>query len=161
MHVARVARAEVDDRVADQLPGRVVGDVAAARHLEQLDPARGQRVLGDEQMLAARAAPERDDRGVLEQQQRVAALAAPTRRDQLVLERERIAVGDLSELLHRERHNARGGNSQAIGFSTTGSTSSAVSRWRPSAGTRSCWTRDWSLISPSITASGRGGQPGM
>ena len=159
MHVARVARREVDDRVAHELAGRVVGDVAAARDLVHRDAARRERVRGDEQVLAARAAAERHDRRVLEQEQRVGTRAAAPRRDELVLERERIAVGDLAELPHRERHLRS--LPQAIGFSTTGSASSAISRWRPSAGTRSCWTRAWSLISPSITASGRGGQPGM
>ena len=172
VHVARVARREVDDRVADELARRVIGDVAAARDLVHADAARRERVRGDEQVLAARAAAERHDRRVLEQQQRVGARAAAPRRDELVLERERIAVGDLAELPHRERHappyglrsprgSLRETCPQAIGFSTTGSASSAISRWRPSAGTRSCWTRAWSLISPSITASGRGGQPGM
>ena len=41
--VGRAARGEVGDQVADQLAGAVPGDVAAARHLEQLDAARSER----------------------------------------------------------------------------------------------------------------------
>ena len=55
------------------------------------------------------------------------------------------------------RLNAR----QATGFSMIGSEQVAGLRWRHVAGTRSAWTRSCSLIRPSSTASGRGGQPGM
>ncbi len=46
MQVLAVVR-EVDDRVADELAGAVVGDVAAAFDLEYLDgPVGRQKVLG-------------------------------------------------------------------------------------------------------------------
>src|SRR5690606_36535738 len=64
----RALRREGDDRVRDQLPGAVVGDVAAAVDLDQVDAVLG-RVA--EHVRAVRVAAEGVGGRVLEQQQPV------------------------------------------------------------------------------------------
>ena len=87
LHVASVPL-EVEDRVADELPGAVVGRLAAAVGLDDLDLG----ALGDVELARLGAPAERDRRRVLEQEHRVrdralrrrrrpATAAAPTPRD--------------------------------------------------------------------------------
>ena len=51
VHVAAI-RPQIDDRIADELAGTVVGDVAAAARLEQLDAARRERLRRGEDVRA-------------------------------------------------------------------------------------------------------------
>ena len=72
MHVAAVGT-QIEDRVADELSGAVVGDVAAATGFEDLDAARGE-LLGRRHDVSARRRQldaERQDVRMLQQQQRV------------------------------------------------------------------------------------------
>jgi hypothetical protein len=78
MNVVAVA-AQVDDRVADELSGAVIGDAAAAVGFRDLDPLHPVPVLAHRQLIGGRAATFRIDRRVLEQQQYV--------RDRAVLSR--------------------------------------------------------------------------
>ena len=66
LHVLAVPR-KVEDRVADELAGPVVGRLAAAVGLDDLDLG----ALGHVQLARLGAAAERDHRRVLEQQHRV------------------------------------------------------------------------------------------
>ena len=83
--------AQEKDRVADQLSGAVVGDVAAPLDLEDRDPVGGQQVL------FVRAAAGGDDVGVLDEQQSVGDLVLLARAHQLALLRP-----DLPELTGAE-----------------------------------------------------------
>ena len=62
LHVLPVA-GQVEDRVADELAGRVVGRLAAAVGLDELDLS----VVGQVELALLGAAPERDDGRMLEQ----------------------------------------------------------------------------------------------
>jgi hypothetical protein len=69
------ARREVRDRVADELPRPVPGDVAAARDLDQLDAAPCELHARGAQVLRLRAPAQRDHGRMLEQQQPIRAAA--------------------------------------------------------------------------------------
>ena len=96
VHVAPVG-GEIEDRVADHLAGAVVGDVAAAAGLEHLEAALAQRLGGEEHVLRARVAPEREDRVVLEQQQLVRDAPGLPFGDQALLDLQPASVGDSPE----------------------------------------------------------------
>ena len=74
LHVLAVPR-QVEDRVADELARAVVGGLAAAVGLDDLDLG----AVGDVQLARLGAAAERDHRRVLEQQHRVGHRAARDR----------------------------------------------------------------------------------
>lgn len=59
---------EIEDRVADQLSGAVVGDVAPAIDFVQGDPAAGQQFIRGKDVGSAGVAAEGEDRGMLEQE---------------------------------------------------------------------------------------------
>ena len=82
------AVAELDDRVADQLTGPVVGDVAAAADADEVGPDRGR--VAAQVVLEVRARPVREHVGVLEQQQVLPGAVV----EQGLLDRQRLAVGD-------------------------------------------------------------------
>ena len=79
-----------DDRVADQLAGAMVGDVASPVSSRQLGP---DRLRGDQDVLGLSPDPERVDVGMLEEEQIV--VSGPG--EQGALERVGIAVADPSE----------------------------------------------------------------
>ena len=70
MQVAAVSL-EIDDRIADELPGPVERDVAATLDLEQLDPPRREQLGRREEVPLLRRAAERDHRRMLDEQQHV------------------------------------------------------------------------------------------
>src|SRR5688572_26856213 len=86
MHIAPI-RIQVEDRIADELAGAVVRDVAAAARLEYRNAGGRERSFtGDDvRALAAGLDAERDDRRMFEQQQRVANRAAAALLDELLL----------------------------------------------------------------------------
>ncbi len=63
-----VHRADVEDRIRDQLPGAVVGDLPAAVRLGDLDPLHAVPVLAHRQMAGLGATTLRVDGPVLEEQ---------------------------------------------------------------------------------------------
>ena len=63
--------AQVDDRVADELPRSMEGDVAAALDLVDLDASRRERGARNDQMLFLRRASKGHNRWVLDEQQEV------------------------------------------------------------------------------------------
>ena len=63
------------DRVADELPGAVVGEPPAAVGVDDVDALGAVEVLAEGQVLGARAPTARVHGRVLEQQQRVGQLA--------------------------------------------------------------------------------------
>ena len=81
---------QVENRVADELPGPVVGRLAAAIDLDDLDL----RALGHVHLALLGAAPERDRRRVLEQEDGVGKRPRPDRLGERALQRERLAVVD-------------------------------------------------------------------
>jgi hypothetical protein len=64
--------AEIEDRVSDQLPGSVKGDVSTALNLEQLDSPLLQGISWSREVFRSEAATEGDDRCMLHQQEYVA-----------------------------------------------------------------------------------------
>ena len=77
--------------IRDELPGAVERDVAAAARLRRRSTPRAREILvAGEDVLLLRAAPERDDRIVLEEQDDVAdASRVDARLDERLLERVR------------------------------------------------------------------------
>ncbi len=82
-------RVQVDDRIADDLAGPVIGDVAAAAGFENLDAA-GASASGSRQDVRAStvaADAERQDVGMFDEEQQVAERAGPAILDQRALQR--------------------------------------------------------------------------
>ncbi len=67
--------AQIEDGVADELAGAVIGHVAAAVDLVERDAARGQQLIGGKNVGAAGVAAQREHGRVLQQQQHVADAA--------------------------------------------------------------------------------------
>ena len=87
LDVLAVSR-QVEDRVADELTGRVVGRLAPSVGLDDLDLG----VVGDVQLSWLRAAAERDHRRVLEQDDGVGDGPLRNRAGEGALELQRLAV---------------------------------------------------------------------
>ena len=83
MGVAQAA--QIEDGVADELAGTVIGDVAAAVDLVEGNAARSEQLVGGENIGAVGVAPQREHGRMLEQQQRVADAFLLAQRDQLLL----------------------------------------------------------------------------
>ena len=105
--VGELVPAEVEDGIADQLPGAVIGDVAAALDRVHVDAARGQFSIGgrDEAAPAAdeAAAAQGEHRRMLEQQQHIADLAGAAQLDELLLQLEGAEVIGTAELEQGEQ----------------------------------------------------------
>ena len=101
--------AEIEDGVADELAGAVVGDVAAAVDLVDLDAAAGKELVGGEDVGAGGVAAEGEDRRVLEEEERVADGAGFARGDDLSLDAQAFGVGDAAELEEVDVHDAARG----------------------------------------------------
>ncbi len=89
--------AEVEDGVADELPGAVVGDVTAAFNLDDVHTARREPLWRNEEMLAAARAAERHDRRVLAEEEGVGHLARLAAAGEVALEGQRLGIGDTAE----------------------------------------------------------------
>ena len=87
---------QVEDRVADELPGPVEGGLAAAVGLDDLDL----RALRDVQLAFLGAPPGRDRRRVLEQQDRVRDRSLRDRACERALQLPRLGVRDDAEVHH-------------------------------------------------------------
>ena len=90
--------AQVEDGVADELAGAVVGDVAAAVDLVERDAAAGEEFVGGEDVGAVGVAAEGEDGRVLEEQQDVVDATLEAEIDELRLEAEGFVVGDAAEI---------------------------------------------------------------
>ena len=90
--------AQIDDGVADELAGAVVGHVAAAVDLVQLDAAGGEELIAGEDVGAGRVAAEGDDGRMLQQQQRVADEACLARGNHAGLDGEAFGVRNAAEM---------------------------------------------------------------
>src|SRR5579884_3852915 len=114
--------AEIEDGVTDDLAGAMIGDVAAAIGVMELD-AGALENLGRREEICKMAVPaQRDDMGVLDDEERVGDFAALARVDELFLDGEGFGVGDIAQVL-------------------TDETARADERaWRPAAGFEACAT---------------------
>jgi hypothetical protein len=99
---------EVEDGVADELAGAVVGDVAAAVDLVDGDAFAGEKVVGGEDVGAGGVAAEGEDRGVFEEDEGVADEAGFAGGDDFGLDAEAFEVGDAAELEEMDVHGIRG-----------------------------------------------------
>ena len=99
--------AQVEDGVADELAGAVIGDVAAAVDLVEGDAARGKQLIGGENVGAVGVAAQRKHRRMLEQQQHVADAVLLAQRDQLLLQAKGFSVGDAAEIEVLNHHCLR------------------------------------------------------
>ena len=86
-----------DDRVADELPRPVVGDVAAPSHPLQRDPFRSERFPGHQQVRLVAAAAERVDVRVREEEERVGDPPVRAALQVVQLDVERVPVPHLAE----------------------------------------------------------------
>jgi hypothetical protein len=95
MHVAAIGP-QVEDGIADDLSGPVVGHVAAAACFVDLDTELRQ-ALGRGQDVRSPAVSfhaERDDGRMLQQQEQIGHTLGPPLLDERALHRERVGVGD-------------------------------------------------------------------
>ena len=110
-HVA-IAFAEVDDRIADELAGTVIGDVTPARGLEETDALGIELGRGRDEVADVAAAAEGDDGRVLEQQKLIGDHLLLPQLHELLLQPHAVLVRDemkVAELTHaHQRANTRG-----------------------------------------------------
>ncbi len=95
----RVAQAaQIEDGVADELAGTVIGDVAAAVDLVEGDAAPRQQLIRREDVGALGVAAEGEHGRMLEEQKHVADAARGAQRDQLFLQAKGFAVVHAAEI---------------------------------------------------------------
>ena len=99
--------ADAHDRVADELPGAVVGELAAARRAHDVDPALAVEGLAERQLVLVRAAADGVDRRMLEQQHQLGELALAHPVAQALLQRGRLAVLDPAQSADPQLHAPR------------------------------------------------------
>ena len=97
MHVFAQPGAQIDDRINDQLSGPVIGHIAAAPRLEQLDAELAPPSLVRQHVLRMRRCAESDDVRVLQQQQLVRDGPGAPLPHQALLQPQRVAVRDEAE----------------------------------------------------------------
>ncbi len=118
MHVLPVWP-QIEDRVPDELSGSVIGDVAAATRLLELDP-EGLPTSGvREHMLRVRPGAERDHVRVLEQNELVGDLARATTRNEVLLEGDPVPIRNRPEAPDLE-NPTRGPKRGGLGRSRVG-----------------------------------------
>ena len=90
---------QVDDGIADDLPGAVVGDVAAAAGFEDVDPTRGERFRRREDVRSAAitANAECEHRRMLEQEKLIRSTVRAPLLDELALQGQSFAIGNEAE----------------------------------------------------------------
>jgi hypothetical protein len=89
---------EVENGIADDLAGTVIGDIAAAIGRMKFDAVLAQKVLGNAQVLAFAVAAESNDVGMFAKEQEIGGRADFARSNQALLERRGFAVSDPSEI---------------------------------------------------------------
>ncbi len=90
--------AQVEDGIADELSGAVVGDVAAAVDLVKGDTAAGKQFIGGEDVGAAGVAAKREHRGMFEEEKNVFDTAIETESGDLSLKAKCLVVGNATEI---------------------------------------------------------------
>ena len=95
---------QVENGIADQLPGAVIGDVAATVGLENFSAQGRQALARNEQVLTLGIPPQLVNVRVLEQQKRIGNLAGLALGHALALELERVGVGHRPALFNQAEH---------------------------------------------------------
>ena len=90
--------AEIEDGIADELAGAVIGDVSAALGLVNFNVFVGELRIGSEDVGAGGIASKREDGRVLKQQKRVRDEAGFARGDDFGLEAQAFRVADATEM---------------------------------------------------------------
>ena len=89
---------QVENGIADDLAGTVIGDIAAAIGRVKFDAVLAQKVLGNAQVLAFAVAAEGNDVGMFAKEQEIGGRADFARSNEALLERRGFAVSDPSEI---------------------------------------------------------------
>ena len=103
MDIATAECIEIEDRIADELPGRVKRHVTAPPDLEEFDLEFAQPGFAESEMRTIRAAAQGDDPWMFEQKEPVSGATRQTVGHGRVLKGERIRVGRLTHPLDRQR----------------------------------------------------------
>jgi len=90
--------AEIEDGVADELAGAVVGDVPAAVDFVKGDTAAQEELIGGEDVGAAGVAAEGENRGVFEEEEGVLDVTGQAQGRDLCLNAEGFVVGNAAEV---------------------------------------------------------------
>src|ERR1700750_1173232 len=85
---------QIDDGVSDELTWTVVGDIAPAVDLVQLDASLGKQVVADEDVGARRISSEGKNWWVLQEEKRVVDQVLLSSCDDLLLDGEGLRIGD-------------------------------------------------------------------
>ena len=103
--VSGSVRLQVDDRIADDLPGTVIRDVAAASRLVDFDTSTREHLVRRENVRASTVSPnaEGQDVGMFDEEQHVADAARAAILDERSLERERFTVRHEPKPSHLDR----------------------------------------------------------
>ena len=98
VHVAAIGF-QIEDRIANELPRTVIGDVAAAAGFMDVDAARSELIGRGEYVRppAVAANAEREDVRMLEKDQQIADAASLALGDQRPLQRKRVGVGNAAK----------------------------------------------------------------
>ncbi len=155
---------QVDDRVADYLAGPVIGDVAPAARLVQLDLTGGEQLGRGEQMRPRRIGfdAKRDDVGMLEQEKEIGHVPGPPLLDERTLHIAGNGVGNHAQPPDFELAHAsmvawvRG---PAVPMRAMQGRSGRQPQARSEAAQRRCFQRDRSSIDLCEIADDRKAQP--
>lgn len=98
---------QIENRIANELLGAVIGHIAAALDPENLNALLSQEIARGDDMLIFRIAAEGKNRWMFEEDECVIQLAALARIDKAMLQRERIRVGDAVEIQEPDRVHLR------------------------------------------------------
>jgi hypothetical protein len=96
--LVREVAAEIEDGVADELAGAVIGDLAAAIGLVDLDTFTCEQLVARENVRSCGIAAEREDGSMFHQEQRVADRSDLACGDDLVLKAQAFGVWNAAEL---------------------------------------------------------------
>jgi hypothetical protein len=99
---------EIEDRIADDLAGTMIGDISAAVCCVELDILLTEDLFGSEEMGAVGVAAEGDDVGVLAEEKDIFDGPGFTGGDQPLLERRGGGVGEEAEVVNEESRHRQG-----------------------------------------------------
>ena len=100
-HVA-LPFSQIQDRIADDLAGAVIGDVAAAIGGIELDSGAAQRVFARQQIFGVAVAALRDHVRMLDEQELIGNQPALALFDQILLDGERVAIAHAPQVANFE-----------------------------------------------------------
>ncbi len=101
MHIAPPELVEVDDGIANQLTGCVIGDIATSADFEEFNANLAQTRFAFTQIGSVGTAAQGDDGGMFEKQETIGGSSSQSIRHRFVLKCECVGIGDLPQPFDR------------------------------------------------------------